>query len=320
MYKNPQHLREARRPFMSLRHIVEFLLPGGPANMRAFIFLLALILAAQRVDAAELQLRANDTPTAGTSIVITVSLDTQGESINALEGVLLYPRDNLKLREIRDGNSLINFWAERPHDAAGGIRFAGITPGGYEGSGREVFSLLFDVLKTGDVHFSLSSARALRNDGNGTPVPLTLSKTTVILNDTESQPSIEGDTTPPEDFMPYRGDDPTLFGGKTFVVFATQDKQSGIDQYEVAEKKGFRRPPFLFSTLHWEHAESPYVLKDQTKSAFVYVRGLDRAGNERVVVLSPEHLPIRYNPALYIGILLILLVVRGVYARLKPFS
>ncbi|MDP2812067.1 MAG: hypothetical protein Q8O32_00015, partial [bacterium] len=56
---------------------------------------------------------------------------------------------------------------------------------------------------------------------------------------------------------------------------STQDKGTGIDHYEV--KEGYR--------LSVE-AKSPYVLKNQNLDKEIVVKAIDRAGNERKVVVA----------------------------------
>src|SRR3990170_5854361 len=58
-----------------------------------------------------------------------VFLDTQGENINAVEGEFEFPRGFLGLKEISDGDSIINFWIQRPKlNLDNKIIFSGIIP------------------------------------------------------------------------------------------------------------------------------------------------------------------------------------------------
>ena len=84
------------------------------------------------------------------------------------------------------------------------------------------------------------------------------------------------DTTPPEDFKPEIGRDPAIFEGKYFLSFATTDKTSGIDYYEVKEgKRDFKK------------AGSPYSLEDQSLQSTILVKAVDKAGNERISEIIP---------------------------------
>ncbi len=84
------------------------------------------------------------------------------------------------------------------------------------------------------------------------------------------------DSTPPQDFKPEIGQESSVFEGKYFLSFATTDKTSGIDYYEVREGKG-----------DWKIAESPYLLKDQSLKSKILVKAVDKAGNEKIAEISP---------------------------------
>ena len=85
------------------------------------------------------------------------------------------------------------------------------------------------------------------------------------------------DNEPPEIFQPQIVEDNLIYGGRPVLVFQTQDKGSGIDHYEVRiGAGGFIR------------AESPYPLDKKAIGSVVYVRAIDRAGNERTVNVRPE--------------------------------
>ena len=60
------------------------------------------------------------------------------------------------------------------------------------------------------------------------------------------------------------------------MVFATIDKTSGVDYYEVKEGKH-----------DFQRAESPYLLEDQSLRSKISVRAVDKAGNERIAEIIP---------------------------------
>lgn len=283
--------------------------------MRTILTLCGLGLIALPTYAAEIRLTSSGAPKLGDTILITAILDTEGESINALEGTLSYPEAALSLEEIRSGGSLINFWAEAPKDESGRIRFAGITPGGYLGNGGELFSLLFKVTAENDLQFSLTDARTLKNDGEASALPFTLART-VTLSDAPAQLELARlhDTTAPHPFTAYRAHDATLFDGQTFVSFATQDKESGVARYEIAEYRGFRWFAGIFSDLAWKEVTTPALLSDQRGESYVFIRAIDGAGNETQSVLSPEHIPFLYDPFLALGLLLLCIIIGTRYA------
>ena len=267
-----------------------------------FCVCFALLFSAK---AAELNLSAPAKEVGiGQQFQVDLILDTEGESINALEGKIIFPADRLELREIRDGNSIINFWVERPRDQNGAIIFSGITPGGFNGESGLILALTFQAKKGGEGKIELLETRALKNDGAGSPVNISTQSLNFRVKE-ESLPLEEAivvkvrDYEPPESFIPEVARDESMFDNKWFLVFATQDKSSGIDHYEVKEQRKMRilgwpaplrdaRPGEFGLWKKWKQAESPYVLADQELKSYIFVKAIDKDGNERVAVRPPQ--------------------------------
>lgn len=106
------------------------------------------------------------------------------------------------------------------------------------------------------------------------------------------------DATPPEPFKVERLEQ----SGKTFLIFQTHDKMSGVAGYEaLTEGSGAFRP-----------AASPYEVSQPT--ARIFIRALDNAGNERVVAINPSG-----GTNFWWGILLLLALI-AVFAKVKGQS
>jgi hypothetical protein len=245
-------------------------------------------------------------PVAGETFTVSVTLDTQGEFINALDGVIRYP-STLTLQHIQDGNSVLTFWIERPREENGGVRFSGITPGAFNGK-RELFTLVFKAVQVSTEPFTLSEGHALVNDGKGTATRLSLSGASGT-----TAPLIENDHTPPDAFTLAIANDPALFDGQSFLVFATQDKESGIDHYEVAESRGLQW--FGLRSPKRHSAASPYLLTDQTLRSYVYVQAIDKAGNKMFAKLSPTNARWYESDTAILAILLVVILAILIYVR-----
>ncbi|MBI5405945.1 hypothetical protein HY972_02820 [Candidatus Kaiserbacteria bacterium] len=258
--------------------------------------------------AAEIRLDANKSEiNFGEQFLIDIVLHSK-ESVNAIEGRLVFPQDLLSVKEIRDGNSVINFWVEKPRvDTPGIVLFSGITPGGFSGANNNIFSVVFEAKNTGVASVALQNIKALKNDGLGTESVLSTRDTAVSIKHGDSNVRKETliDTELPEDFNPTISSDPNLFDGKYFLVFATQDKTSGIDHYEVREGRwGFFR-----------EAESPYLLKYRDLNRDVYVKAVDHAGNERVAVVPARYARAPWEKSGLFAILIVLVLVALLYKR-----
>ncbi len=246
---------------------------------------------------------------------VGVFLNTQDEVINAVEGKIVFPSGKVELVDIIDGNSIINLWVERAHlEAPGEVFFSGIVPGGYFGEKGYLFSLVLRAKDTGSIAIQTNDERILLNDGEGTqtsvqraPISLT------AVTETEAEaflPPYDSDS--PESFTPLVAQDPNIFNNQYFLAFATQDKISGIDHYEIRETKypsAKLRAGKSEGLRGWRIGESPYLLQDQKLNSYIFVKALDRAGNERVAMLAPQNsLPWYKNYWTWIIIIVIALV------------
>lgn len=249
-----------------------------------------------------------------TPYTISVFIEPEGESINAVQGSVVLP--NLKGEpDVRTGNSVLSLWVDKPSFNASTktLSFSGIMPNGYPGTKGVLLSLVFaDSSSAEGIYVSGS---AYKNDGRGTEI--TLSKKTTLVMKTAgsvSLPDISSDHELPESFTPILVADPVLYDGKVVVVFETQDKGSGIDYYEVAETI----PKFIGNPdLVWEKTISPYVLKDQSISSDIYIKAVDRNGNVRIEKISPEKWFISYRNLVLSSIIVLILLAVLFYAYRK---
>jgi hypothetical protein len=241
-----------------------------------------------------------------------VFLDTENVTINALEGTVMFPPELLELKEIRNGNSIVNFWIEKPHQVVNGkISFSGITTGGFSGPKIFLFSMVFQSKKVDNGAITFNNMNIRQNDGMGTKIsiqttPFTFSISKEVLPTVKTNISVVEDNDIPESFNPLIGNDSAIFDGKYFLVFTTQDKGSGIDHYEIIEGKN-----------EIVVAESPFLLKNQELDEKILVKAFDKNGNERVEIIYPPNWHPWYKNYLIFGILIISVLI--VFYTTKKF-
>jgi len=195
--------------------------------------------------------------------------------------------------DINEANSIINFWVDKPNwdQTTRLLTFSGITPGGFEGEKGRLLVIKFKAEKEGTaiLSFDKEKTKVYLHTPDGIEDSLELAELELpIVKGKENIPVKIPDNDPPEAFIPEISQDPNIFDGKWFLVFATQDKGSGIAGYAIHEstrKKDVTR----IETKKWVEAESPYLLKDQKLRSYIYVKAVDKAGNERVVFLPPRY-------------------------------
>lgn len=250
-----------------------------PAILVVSVFLWAL--AAPSVFAAAIVFEA-DTGSSAPLGTFTVGayLDTEGESINAIEGKIFFPAEMLTAEEVRAGNSLVPLWLEAPRAESGAIPFTGLIPAGIAGKKLFLFSVVFRGQSTGIALLASDLSKVLRNDGTGDEVPVRQTPFSVaVVPSALGSPAVSGykeDVLPPDIFRPVFGVDEGLFGGSHFLAFVAQDKGSSVSYYEVREE-GYAPV----------RAISPYLLQNQKLDKKVIVTAFDMNGNMRVAVAYP---------------------------------
>ena len=222
------------------------------------------------------------------------------ENINALEVYLSFDRDVLEAVDFSTANSILTFIKNPVIDEQNGvINFSGIIPGGYTGRlagdpgksnllGTAILQVKKQENGTALISF-LTNYQTFLNDGQGTkailtflPLEIKIKKKEMdsdFLNDWEK--TKEDDKTPPEEFIP----EIVEMENRYFLMFNTQDKQSGINNYAVYESI---RKKTKINLGDWQLAESLYLLKDQNLESYIYVKAVDKASNERIAIVNPQ--------------------------------
>ena len=249
----------------------------------------------------------------GKEFNVDIYLDAEGDSINAIEGKLLFAPSILQVVAIKDGNSSVNFWINKPSlTEKNEVSFSGVTPGGIRGDDRHLFSIVFKPIKTGSSSVQIKDVVSLKNDGLGTRASTKAGGLSIevvpIVVDVDSNVAIT-DTREPETFLPVIGRDTEIYDGMSFIVFSTQDKESGIEYYEVKEGVFGR----------YVRTVSPYVLNNQDLDKKIYVKAVDMSGNTRVISIRPENYRNWYKRPEILGIIVIV-ILAAFYNRKKCFN
>ncbi len=258
---------------------------------------------------------ANPVVYRGDTITMSLRIDTdEGECINTVDAVISY-EPGIRAVDVSRGSSILNIWVEDPKidETNRTITFAGGITGGYCGRAAgdpSLTNVIADIvfqspgfaIGGGETSRSpavtiMDTSSVLMNDGFGTEAVLRTQNGVVTLEDTPANERTDAwrdrvleDIDPPSDFVITLSKEDTAFSGQYFITWNTQDKQSGIDHYEVMEEPLEDLYAFRWGRADapWVTAESPYVLKDQTLNSTLRVKAIDKAGNETIAVLVPD--------------------------------
>ncbi len=256
--------------------------------------------------AAEIELGLPAEAVVGQVLTLNVNIDQLKEPANGVSGALIYDPKTIKINKILDGGSVVSLWL-KPIEIVleGRIEFAGITPGGLI-SGK-LFSLELISGTEGLQSVKLQDLKLVLNDGSGSSYMALDQEAKINFINTSTQNTTLAlkakDTTPPLPFTVEIVQDNTLFNNQWFAVFNAYDQDSGIAYYEIAESLVNTR-----DNLFWVKTQNPYLLKDQHRRSFVFVKAVDREGNETVMAVQPLIKSFNWNNTYFYVIIFIITV------------
>jgi hypothetical protein len=257
----------------------------------------------------------------GDTILFSVRVDSENKNINVVEGSVMldYPAELASLIDINTAGSTFSLWPGKPlpSESNTSISFTGGSPGGLNSKDAIIFNIVLKLQTVGRITLSPDNISVYINDGKGTEDEVHVNNIIidVLPEKLDSQAAddwntiISNDTTPPEPFEIYLGQEESIFDGKKFLSFSTTDKQSGIAYYEVIEND---LPPV--------RSDYTYILQEQNEPVKVTVVAYDSAGNARESIYSstPYSVPkASYSTIIIISVLLLLIIVFVIYKRRK---
>jgi hypothetical protein len=304
-------------------------------KIKNYLIAVILIFSAMPVFAARFSITTTEL-VVNKEKAVSLIINTEDEEINAIELKLKFSPSDFLIKDISDANSIISLWVERPKfsNEKGEISFSGIIPGGYPGvilkenqiKEGQLLKIILIPKRLAEVSFQIEEAKVLLNDGKGTEAKLSASnlKFNAIQEGKYILMPLK-DEELPESFMPEITRDSSIFDNKWFLVFATQDKGSGIDHYEILETRSnikailINKKIFLnYFKKQWKIGESPYMLNDQKLQSYIFVKAIDKAGNERIVKLNPQNPLLWYkNLENWSIIIVVLLFIYAVWREVK---
>jgi hypothetical protein len=140
------------------------------------LFFVSLFFFAGSASAATIQTTpASGSYKVGDSFKVDVTVSSPDQAINAVSGILSFPKNKLQFISISKTSSILTIWAQEPsyYDTGenGNISFEGVIPNpGFTGTRGRILTITFKVKSTWQAELSFSSASVLANDGLGTNI------------------------------------------------------------------------------------------------------------------------------------------------------
>ncbi len=259
--------------------------------------LLGILIAPVSVRAARLYfLPISGQVQSGKEFTAELRIDTQKDSINALDVQFSFPEDIVRFESASDASSIINIWVERPHLVEGEhgmVRMSGVAPGGFMGDGV-IAQVTFKGVAVGNARFAVAPESKVVLDGPDGQVAFVISHD-VQVRVTEGSLSEVTESPRPADtkYVPVvvaqLAKTEIAYDDKWFISFTAQDKDFGIKEYQVRER-------FLgFLGGEWKKTNSPYVIEHQNLLSVIEVQAVtngETSGQTRVI---PNRLKLLYG-------------------------
>ena len=135
---------------------------------------LSLFLFAHAARAATLSFSPQSgTYFAGRSFSVSVLVSSPDQAMNAVQGEVSFPTNQLEVLSISQTNSVISLWVQNPtfSNQDGTIDFGGVSPNpGFQGNSGNVITIRFEAKNTGAAALKFVSGSVLANDGKGTNI------------------------------------------------------------------------------------------------------------------------------------------------------
>lgn len=138
-------------------------------------------------------LPSSGTHNEGDTFTATVQVTSNNQSINAVSGTVLFPKDKLSVKSISKDGSIVKLWAEEPaySNANGTVKFEGVilNPGFSDTKGK-VLTITFVAKKQGTADVTLDAGQVLANDGNASNVIRNFNDASYMLQAADAKEAI----------------------------------------------------------------------------------------------------------------------------------
>ncbi len=158
----------------------------------ALLFFFALFLFPEYVEAATISFSpSSGSYKVGQTFSVGVYVGSGDQAMNAVEGVIAFPRDLVEVTALSKGGSILNLWVQEPtySNTNGTVSFEGIVYNpGFTGSVGKIITITFRAKASGTAAVSFSNGSVLANDGAGTNILSQLGRGNYTIGDGEVKP------------------------------------------------------------------------------------------------------------------------------------
>jgi hypothetical protein len=190
--------------------------------------------------------------------------------VNAFDIKISYSPETLEFLNYNNGDSIVSIWQSNPKAVAGNIGLQGGIFSAFQGKEGKIIKLKFKVIAENKVSLFVAKNNLYLADGQGTEI--SAETPSVNINISSKSPlavvSPVIDNTPPELSVETAN---ASADGAFLLVFRADDKESGVREFFMREKKWFK-------WSDWRPVVNPVPLD---KNVWVVeLKAVDNAGKE----------------------------------------
>ncbi len=255
-----------------------------------FIIISVTLLASSTAEAASFKVVAPErAPTNGEPFSVIIMLDTEGETVSGVEGILSFDKSLFSIDSISTENSIVTPWVgfprvsdERYFDNRLHITFEGIFAGGFGGvksayykGAREgkLFTVVLRPKSFGETTLVLDSLslRSFNELATEIPVSNVIKKvgvapgTKIVSEDITQLRRFEN-----QNLSVVVAKSDLVGNGALYLVIDDKEPRSSIVGMYVAESETYNGD--LVNPPEWHTARNPYVLLSQNRSNYIHVK------------------------------------------------
>ncbi|MDO8430092.1 MAG: hypothetical protein Q7S73_01880 [bacterium] len=220
-------LRIHKRPPIQARNTAKILV----ASSFILVFISVLPLVAE---AATLYLTpSSDSIGSSQTFNVNINVSSADQAMNAVQGVLTFPPENLSVIGVSKVGSIIGLWVQDPtfNNSTGRVNFEGVVLNpGFIGSAGRVLQITFKAKAEGSATVSLTSASVLANDGRGTNILSQLGNGRYLIEAAVVAPRLPE---PDVRFIISFPDGVETTNPRPRVKLEVQNLKTAVDHYEI---------------------------------------------------------------------------------------
>ena len=132
---------------------------------------------------------------AGRSFSVSVLVSSPDQAMNAAQGEISFPTNELEVLSVSQANSVMNLWVQNPtfSNQDGTIDFGGVAVNpGFQGNNGNVITIRFEAKDTGAAALKFISGSVLANDGKGTNILTSMGTANLTIAPLAAAPAAGG--------------------------------------------------------------------------------------------------------------------------------